>query len=245
MEAGDDTPDVLDRDTLRARREAARARRRRARRRGLALLAAALAVLAAAVVALAGAGGGGTRHGTAGSAALSGGTATSAPASKKANQGSAANLDALVAAGKPVYCGGGHERLVALTFDDGPGPYTKFALDQLGRAGARVTWFLVGRNLQTQAAEGLRVRLALAELRREDRSRAEDAGDCGKHLCDVSLQEPRVVGEGPDRTIHADLSRHREHGQVGLDRHPSGLHPLSGAQGIPYTLAESFQVVVR
>jgi peptidoglycan/xylan/chitin deacetylase (PgdA/CDA1 family) len=163
MEARGDTPGGLDRDTLRARREAARARRRRARRRGLALLAAALAVLAATVVALAGAGGGGTRHGTAGSAALSGGTATSAPASKKANQGSAANLDALVAAGKPVYCGGGHQRLVALTFDDGPGPYTKFALDQLGRAGARVTWFLVGRNLQPNAAR-LPQEQALGEL---------------------------------------------------------------------------------
>ena len=152
MEGGGDTHDVLGREALQARREAARTLRRRARRRGLALLAATLAVLVAAVVALAGAGGGSARHGAAGSAALGGGAATSGPASKTGNQGSSANLEALVAAGKPVYCGAGRERLVALTFDDGPGPYTKFALDQLGRAGVRVTWFLVGRNLQPNAA---------------------------------------------------------------------------------------------
>jgi peptidoglycan/xylan/chitin deacetylase (PgdA/CDA1 family) len=113
-------------------------------------------------VALAGAGGG-AGHGAAGSAALSGGTATSGSASRNGNQGSTANLEALVAAGKPVYCGGGHQALVALTFDDGPGPYTKFALDQLGRAGARVTWFLVGRNLQPNAAR-LPQEQALGEL---------------------------------------------------------------------------------
>ena len=150
MEAHGDSPGGLDREALRARREAARDRRRRARRRGLALLGVALALLVAAVVALAG--GGGARHGAAGSAALSGGAATSGPTSKQGSLGSPANVDALVAAGKPVYCGGGHQRLVALTFDDGPGPYTKFALDQLGRAKARVTWFLVGRNLQPNAA---------------------------------------------------------------------------------------------
>jgi peptidoglycan/xylan/chitin deacetylase (PgdA/CDA1 family) len=152
MEARGDTPDALDRDALRARREAARARRRRARLRGMGVLAAALAVLVAAVVALAGAGGGGATHGSAGSPAPGGGTTTSGTTSKQGSQGSAANLDALVAAGKPVYCGGGHQRLVALTFDDGPGPYTNFALDQLGRAQVRATWFLVGRNLQPFAS---------------------------------------------------------------------------------------------
>src|SRR5262245_51573490 len=106
---------------------------------------------------------------------------------------------------------------------------------------------LVWRNLETrgQAAEGLRVGLAPAELRREDRPRAEDVGDGGKHLCDVSLQEQRVVGEHSDRPIRAELSRKREHGQVGLDRHFPGLDPLGCAEGIPHALAESLQVVVR
>jgi peptidoglycan/xylan/chitin deacetylase (PgdA/CDA1 family) len=37
--------------------------------------------------------------------------------------------------------------LVALTFDDGPGPYTGLALRQLRRARARATFFLVGRSI--------------------------------------------------------------------------------------------------
>jgi peptidoglycan/xylan/chitin deacetylase (PgdA/CDA1 family) len=65
---------------------------------------------------------------------------------------SAAVLDAraverLAALGLPVYCGGSRGRDVALTFDDGPGVYTHLALQALRRAGARATFFLVGRNL--------------------------------------------------------------------------------------------------
>ncbi|MDX6666712.1 MAG: peptidoglycan-N-acetylglucosamine deacetylase [Solirubrobacteraceae bacterium] len=49
--------------------------------------------------------------------------------------------------GLPVYCGAATGRDVALTFDDGPGPYTHFAIDALRRAHVRATFFLVGRNL--------------------------------------------------------------------------------------------------
>jgi peptidoglycan-N-acetylglucosamine deacetylase len=134
----------LDRDTLRARREAARRRSHRAQRRGVALVTVALAALVLGAL-MGSASGGGRAHSVAGI------PRGAAPPSAVA-QGSTANLDRLVAAGRPVYCGGGRQRLVALTFDDGPGPYTKFALDELGRAKARVTWFLVGRNLQPNAA---------------------------------------------------------------------------------------------
>jgi peptidoglycan/xylan/chitin deacetylase (PgdA/CDA1 family) len=48
---------------------------------------------------------------------------------------------------------------VALTFDDGPGPYTHFALSKLRRFHARATFFLVGRNLKRSG------RLARAETR--------------------------------------------------------------------------------
>jgi peptidoglycan-N-acetylglucosamine deacetylase len=49
--------------------------------------------------------------------------------------------------GYPLYCGGGKKgRYVALTFDDGPGPYTElYAFKILRQAKARATWFLVGR----------------------------------------------------------------------------------------------------
>jgi peptidoglycan/xylan/chitin deacetylase (PgdA/CDA1 family) len=46
-----------------------------------------------------------------------------------------------------VYCGGGTRRLVALTFDDGPGPTTRAMLRALRRAAARATFFLVGRSV--------------------------------------------------------------------------------------------------
>jgi peptidoglycan/xylan/chitin deacetylase (PgdA/CDA1 family) len=147
----DEDPGFHDRDGLRARRDAARRAGEIRRRRALALGGVVLAAVVVAVLLLgSGSGGGG---GTEPARAPAGGAASghapsSGQAKKGQNAGSPANLEALVAAGKPVYCGGGRQRLVALTFDDGPGPYTNFALDQLGQAGVRVTWFLVGRNLQ-------------------------------------------------------------------------------------------------
>src|SRR5256884_7777407 len=161
MDAHDETRRALDPETLRARREASRRRRRGARRRGLGVAALALAALVVGV--LVGSGGGGGRHAGAAHPAGAGTPIASGHGSKAATRRSAANLDALVAAGKPVYCGSGRERLVALTFDDGPGPYTKFAIDELTRAHARATWFLVGRNLQPNAAR-LPQELALGEL---------------------------------------------------------------------------------
>lgn len=57
-------------------------------------------------------------------------------------------VERLARSGLPVYCGGGRAgKIVALTFDDGPGAYTGTAMKILRRAGARATFFLVGRNL--------------------------------------------------------------------------------------------------
>jgi peptidoglycan-N-acetylglucosamine deacetylase len=53
-------------------------------------------------------------------------------------------LSALARSGLPLYCGGRHGRYVALTFDDGPGPYTARLLRILARAGTRATFFVVG-----------------------------------------------------------------------------------------------------
>src|SRR5439155_21332733 len=57
-------------------------------------------------------------------------------------------LARLLALDRPVFCGGRRGRLVALTFDDGPGPYTRLALKELRRARARATFFLVGRSIR-------------------------------------------------------------------------------------------------
>jgi peptidoglycan/xylan/chitin deacetylase (PgdA/CDA1 family) len=53
-------------------------------------------------------------------------------------------VERLARLGVSVYCGGRRGRLVALTFDDGPGPYTYSLLRVLRRARARATFFLVG-----------------------------------------------------------------------------------------------------
>ena len=55
---------------------------------------------------------------------------------------------ALLRRGEPVYCGGPGGDAVALTFDDGPGPYTEAILAELRAAGAHATFFLVGNRLQ-------------------------------------------------------------------------------------------------
>src|SRR5712692_3183386 len=50
--------------------------------------------------------------------------------------------------GLPVLCGGFRGHDVALTFDDGPGPYTAEALAILRLANARATFFLTGKELR-------------------------------------------------------------------------------------------------
>lgn len=71
-----------------------------------------------------------------------------------AEPGALPSLDAQAAAvrhyanaGLPVFCGARRGRLVALTFDDGPGRYTPVALRQLRVAGARATFFLVADSI--------------------------------------------------------------------------------------------------
>lgn len=58
-----------------------------------------------------------------------------------------AAVERLAAAGSPVYCGGGTKPLVALTFDDGPGPYTRHTLSVLRDHHARATFFLVAKEV--------------------------------------------------------------------------------------------------
>ena len=56
-------------------------------------------------------------------------------------------LNKLIARGERVYCGGGHSNAVALTFDDGPGPYTDDILRILREHDAHATFFLVGNRI--------------------------------------------------------------------------------------------------
>jgi peptidoglycan-N-acetylglucosamine deacetylase len=70
-------------------------------------------------------------------------------------------IDRLVAAGHPVFCGGAGKHLFALTFDDGPSPWTEQLVTALRRGHAPATFFLVGNRIplwtsgaQAAAAEG-------------------------------------------------------------------------------------------
>ena len=56
-------------------------------------------------------------------------------------------VERLAALRLPVFCGGGRLPDVALTFDDGPSPYTLSFLRLLRRRGASATFFLVGDRL--------------------------------------------------------------------------------------------------
>ena len=57
-------------------------------------------------------------------------------------------LERLVRIGRPVRCGGGNEPVVALTFDDGPGPRTHEILRILAVHRAPGTFFVVGNRLE-------------------------------------------------------------------------------------------------
>jgi peptidoglycan/xylan/chitin deacetylase (PgdA/CDA1 family) len=127
------------------------------RRRRVAL-AAALAA-AAALVALLLSGGG--SHAPARAPAVASASQARAAAAKRTGGGSAGAAGAiaggdaaqsrqvrsLIALGLPIYCAGPYGNEVALTFDDGPGPYTQLVLAKLRKHGIRATFFDVARNI--------------------------------------------------------------------------------------------------
>jgi peptidoglycan/xylan/chitin deacetylase (PgdA/CDA1 family) len=125
-------------------------------------------------------------------------------------RGDMAAVQRYVRLGHPLYCGGGRGSFVALTFDDGPGPYTAKTLDILKKAGARATFFLVGRNLETYPG--------LAE-------REAPANAVGDHtwnhayLTELSTAEQE---EEIDRTRQAVAEA--TSGEVVLFRPPGGFH---------------------
>ncbi|MGI8557513.1 MAG: polysaccharide deacetylase family protein, partial [Solirubrobacteraceae bacterium] len=55
----------------------------------------------------------------------------------------------LAAFGLPLYCGGTGKPLVALTYDDGPGPYTLKMIHKLKRHHLQATFFLVGKSIRS------------------------------------------------------------------------------------------------
>jgi peptidoglycan/xylan/chitin deacetylase (PgdA/CDA1 family) len=78
-------------------------------------------------------------------------TALAGAINEATHLGEDAALDRFVARGKPVYCGGVRGRYVALTFDDGPGAYTRRVLAILRKRHIRATFFLIGSNVPSRA----------------------------------------------------------------------------------------------
>jgi peptidoglycan-N-acetylglucosamine deacetylase len=62
------------------------------------------------------------------------------------HDGSGSELRSLLSLAQPIYCGGGKGPYVALTFDDGPTPYTPELVRVLRHNGARATFFEIGQN---------------------------------------------------------------------------------------------------
>jgi peptidoglycan/xylan/chitin deacetylase (PgdA/CDA1 family) len=115
--------------------------------------------------------------------------------------------------GLPIFCGGGQQRLVALTFDDGPGVLSPNALKALKAHHDTATFFLVGKLVGAPWLSGI--------LRDEIRSGAA----FGDHTWD------HVTMTGRSRTfMDRQIARTRTairahtHHAVDLFRPPLGLH---------------------
>lgn len=116
----------------------------------------------------------------------------------------------LVALGKPIYCAGRRGDEVALTFDDGPGTYTKLAIAKLRKHGVKATFFVVGRNIAL-----------LPEAIREERA----LGAVGDH----TYTHPLLTGLTP-RSAEVEIVKTQaaleraSGGGVFLFRPPYGAH---------------------
>jgi peptidoglycan/xylan/chitin deacetylase (PgdA/CDA1 family) len=112
----------------------------RRRRTGAALVL--LGLIIVLVVALSGSAHHAKRS-SASSAAASGSPSATPPRNPEAEANAA--VGRVLAYTPFVRAGGGNAREIALTFDDGPGPYTPEVLDVLERFHARATFFVVGK----------------------------------------------------------------------------------------------------
>lgn len=127
-------------------------RRRRVRRRGIGLaLVTVVAAAAAGIVLLTGSNGTNPHAAAAAIREPARPVARVAPRRRVRHPSAMASEIAavrrLASFGLPLYCGGTRRRLVALTFDDGPGVYTHYAIKKLEAAHLHATFFLVGKEI--------------------------------------------------------------------------------------------------
>jgi peptidoglycan/xylan/chitin deacetylase (PgdA/CDA1 family) len=144
---------------------------------------------------------------------------TKAPAAKrpttKPDLPTAAEQTAAIAKfsklGRPIYCGGKAKPWVALTFDDGPGPYTERVLALLNRRHIRRTFFINGKNVATYRDA----------LRHEARSRSAVGNHTWSHklLTSLDAEEQKREIISSQRAIARVTGR-----PVNLFRPPYGAH---------------------
>jgi peptidoglycan/xylan/chitin deacetylase (PgdA/CDA1 family) len=106
----------------------------------------------------------------------------------------------LIQHAEPVYCGGMRGRNVALTFDDGPSPYTGRLVQVLRRLHARATFFDVGSRIGYWPA-AVRGQVRIGELGNHTWSHPDLAGlstaDARRELESTQRAIARAVGSVP------------------------------------------------
>jgi peptidoglycan/xylan/chitin deacetylase (PgdA/CDA1 family) len=116
----------------------------------------------------------------------------------------------LIAQGKPIYCGGPKGDEIALTFDDGPGTYTRLAISKLHKHRIKATFFVVGRNIPL-----------LPDAIREERRLGAVGDHTFTHPVLTSLAPKRAEAE----IVHTQTALERAGaGGVFLFRPPYGAH---------------------
>lgn len=107
--------------------------------------------------------------------------------------------DRFAAKGRPVYCGARKKPWVALTFDDGPGPYTKHVLALLRRFDVPATFFLVGRNVAPNRSSVLREKSARRPIGNHSWSHpllpSLSGGEQKSQILNTSRAVSRVTGD--------------------------------------------------
>ncbi|HEY8303106.1 MAG TPA: polysaccharide deacetylase family protein [Solirubrobacteraceae bacterium] len=138
------------------------------------------------------------------------GTASAATASPTDEWSESAQVRRLIALGKPIYCAAPKGDEVALTFDDGPGTYTRLAIAKLRKHGVKATFFVVGRNIQL-----------LPQAIREERA----LGSVGDHTYTHPLLTALPTVQAESEVVRTQSALERASGEpVFLFRPPYGAH---------------------
>lgn len=122
----------------------------------------------------------------------------------------------ILATGEPVYCGAGTQPLVALTFDDGPGPMTEQTLRLLRERRMTATFFLAGKLLADPRFD--RLPSAAARLGAVGNHTWDHVPTVGLSATDLAAQIGRT-----QRAISAATGE-----RVALFRPPLGRHDARG-----------------